>query len=192
MIARMSRLTSHASLFAAACLLAALALAPSAPAQDAPGPLTKSFLGMIDNARQNLEQSAELMPAESYEFRPTPEVRPFGEWIAHTAMSNYGFCSRIKGEPRPDVAHLEKLKAKPEIAKALRDSFEYCKASFDGLDDQKAMAEVTVGKSKYARVDPMLGLVRSLHSHYGTLAVYLRLKNIVPPSTARARQQQAR
>ena len=163
--------------------------APGAPAQDA-NPLTAAFLSSLRNVQQNLEESADLMPEEHYSFRPTPEVRPFGEWIEHTALSTYNYCSMIKGEPRPDTAYLEKLKTKAEISKALKDSLAYCAEAVKGLDDQKALAEVTVGKNKFPRVRPMFALIGSTNSHYGNIVVYLRLKNLVPPSTARAQRQQ--
>lgn len=170
-------------------LVCGLGLAPAevAQAQDS-NPLTAAFLSNLNNVRMNLEESADLMPEEHYGFRPTPEVRPFGEWIEHTALAVYNYCSMIKGEPRPDVSHLEKLKTKAEISKALKDSFAYCAEAVKDLNDQKALAEVTVGKNKFPRVRPMVSLIGSANSHYGNIVVYLRLKNLVPPSTARAQK----
>ncbi len=170
-------------------LAAGLAVFSAAACAQAANPLTSAFLDSYKNARLNLEQSAEVMPADGYDFRATPAVRTFGDWIGHTAQANYSFCSSIKGEVRPDLTKLHALKTREELSKALRESFEYCNAAFDGLDDQKALSSVTVGERHFARVQPMIGLIGSLNEHYGNIVVYLRLKGLVPPSTARAQQQ---
>ena len=153
-------------------------------------PITAAFTGVFNTAQRNLVESADLMPEEHYTFRPTPEIRQYGEWIEHTAMSVYNYCAMIKGEANPHAGHAMKLTTKAEISKALKDSFEYCAAAVKELDDQKALAEVTVGKNTYPRVRPMFQLVGSLNSHYGNIVVYLRLKNLVPPSTARTMKAQ--
>lgn len=155
--------------------MAAITLA----AQEA-NPLTTTFLNSLKSTQRNLEETAELMPEEGYSFRPTPETRPFGEWIEHTAASHYSFCSQIKGEARPDVAHLMQLKTKAEIVRALKDSYQYCADAVKGMDDQKALAQVR----------PIMSLIASDNEHYGNLVVYLRLKGLVPPSTARAQKAQ--
>ena len=167
-----------------------LALAPAGAQAQSGNPLTAAFMNSLNNVQRNLVESADLMPEEHYSFRPTPEVRPFGEWIAHTAVSNYNYCSMIKGEPNPHAGQAEKHTTKAEISKALKDSFEYCAAAVKDLDDQKALAEVTVGKNTFPRVRPMISLLGSTNEHYGNIVVYLRLKGLVPPSTARAQKQQ--
>jgi len=182
-----SRMTKTASLFAlAGSLWFALAAGP-ALAQDG-NPVTASFLGNLRNVQRNLEEAADVMPEEHYGFRPTPDVRTFGEWVGHTALSVYNYCSQIKGEPRPDIAQTEKLKAKAELSKALKDAFAYCAEAVKGLDDQKALTEVAVGNNKFPRVRPMVTMIGSMNSHYGSMAVYMRLKGQVPPSTARAQK----
>src|SRR5215469_15996348 len=48
----------------------------------------------------DLLKAADRMPAEDYDFRPTPEMRSFGQLIAHIADAQMGFCSAAKGQPR--------------------------------------------------------------------------------------------
>ena len=75
--------------------------------------------------------AAEKMPEESYSFKPTPEVRSFGQLVGHLADSNYFFCSAAAGETQP-VSDVEKSKftekqnfqqplpeASPELAKEI-------------------------------------------------------------------------
>jgi uncharacterized damage-inducible protein DinB len=39
--------------------------------------------------------AAEKMPEGSYSFKPTPDVRSFGQLIGHLADSQYFFCSSV-------------------------------------------------------------------------------------------------
>ena len=58
-------------------------------------------LGAARNAAQYLKtmltQAAEQMSEEDYAFKPTPEVRSFGQLLAHVADSSYLFCARATG-----------------------------------------------------------------------------------------------
>ena len=50
--------------------------------------------------RRNLAEAAEIMPADEYSFKPTPEVRSFAQLIGHVVFGNFYFCSQAKGEQR--------------------------------------------------------------------------------------------
>ena len=151
-----------------------LALAAVVPLFGAQGPFTEAITASYDRVKLNLVEAAASMPEEAYGFRPTPEQRPFGEWLTHTAAGNFAFCAGIRGiNPPSDTHTVETAKTKAEIQKALKDSFDYCDASLKDANDQSP-----------AR--PMVALVTSLNEHYGNLVGYLRSKGIVPPSTARS------
>jgi len=64
-------------------------------------------------------KSAELMPAESYGFKPAPTVRTFGGIIAHIADDQYTLCAAVKRENRHDAySQIEKtLSAKAVLAR---------------------------------------------------------------------------
>src|SRR5262245_65324740 len=43
-------------------------------------------------------KAADLVPADKYDYRPTPSVRTFGQLIAHIADSQNYYCARaVKG-----------------------------------------------------------------------------------------------
>ncbi len=159
----------------------------SGRAQDA-GPLTRAFQSRYEDVRKNLVGAAEAMPESNYGYQLTPEQRPFGEWIAHTAMGNYRFCSVVKGVAPPDTNYLHGLSAKAQLVKALEDSFGYCDAALQGMTDRKALQPVTVGDRQTAPVEGMIALLASANEHYGNLVGYLRSKQIVPPSSVRSRK----
>lgn len=167
-------------------LAVAFALA-SLPAAE--NPLTEAVKRAYNGAKLNLVETAEVMPQEHYEFRLTPPQRSFGEWIQHTALGNYNFCSQIRGETNTDRSQLRGLTQKSELVEALKQSFAFCDEALGRMDDRKAVTEVTVGGHKTVPVNAMVALVGSLNEHYGNLVGYLRTKGITPPSSARAKKR---
>jgi hypothetical protein len=137
----------------------------------------------------NLTQAAGKMPEADYGFKPgsTPEARTFAQVIAHIAQSQFGQCSAMKGTPNPmQGRNLEQeLKTKAEVTKALADSFALCDDHFAQTTDESATQFVKLGPNELTRAAALYGLVVHGNEIYGTAAVYLRSKNIVPPSTER-------
>jgi hypothetical protein len=128
--------------------------------------------------RRSLEASADAMPAEKYGFRLTDGQMSFAEWLIHSAQRNYTDCATLKGESAPDVAkQLETLKDKAAVSKALKDSFAYCAAALEGIDDQKVLSSAPMSNA-------FLHIVVHNNEIYGNIVGYLRASGIVPPSTA--------
>lgn len=169
---------------ALAALLATIA-APPLPAQTEPGqpdPLIATALAAAGYFEDMFTKAAEQMSEEDYAFKPTPEVRSFGQLLAHVADSNYFFCATVKGEP-PPASGVEKTKTtKADIQQALSESFAYCDGAYAAMTDAKARAMVEfMGKPR-----PALGvlLFRTHHAalHYGNAITYIRLRGQVPPA----------
>ncbi len=136
----------------------------------------------FNNVRQFLESAADAMPAEKYNFRLTPGQMTFGEWINHSTERNYVDCSTLRGEPNPmPKSKTDMLKEKDEIAKNLKDSFAYCVAAFDNLDDQKILSSPQMTAA-------FLHTVTHNNEIYGNVVGYLRVNGIVPPSTERMKK----
>lgn len=171
------------TLFLWPCFATSALLAQSA------NPLTDAVKARYRGIRQNLIETADVMPADAYSFKLTPAQRTFAEWIGHVAMGNFNFCSTIKGEKIPDTHALHSMTSKADLSKALRESFAYCDGALKEMTDQKALAENTVDGKKSYPVQGMISLVSSDNEHYGNLVGYMRSKGITPPSTARANQK---
>ncbi len=153
----------------------------------AQNPVTDAVKSAYDRMKQNLIETAEAMPESDYGYRLTAQQRPFGEWMKHTAMGNYGLCSAMRGVPVPETVHsIEGLNVKADIQTALKESFAYCDTVLSEMTDQKATSQITNNDRKIYPAQPMISLVASLNEHYGNLVGYLRSKGIVPPSTARS------
>ena len=143
---------------------------------------------MHASIRRNLAEAAEKMPAESYAFKPTPEVRSFAELLGHVVNANFFFCAQAKGEKSPATANYEKLREKAALVKGLNEALAYCDGAYDATTDANFMDMITVvgGAGGETRRGAMLGWNTTHNNeHYGNVVVYLRLKGIVPPSTAR-------
>lgn len=132
------------------------------------------FIGI----RKNLEAAADSMPGPKYSFKLTDDQMSFGEWINHSTERNYSDCATLKSEAAPEAAKkVAGLKDKTEVTQALKDSFAYCAAALEGIDDQKVLASPQMTYS-------LLHLVVHNNEIYGNIAGYLRSSGIVPPSTA--------
>jgi uncharacterized damage-inducible protein DinB len=142
--------------------------------------------------RRNLADAAQSMSAEEYAFKPTPEVRSFGELIGHLANANFFFCAQAKGEKSPGTANYEKTADKAALVKALNDSLAYCDSAYSGTTDANFAQLVKVAGPDATRQTSRGAMLmfNTTHNneHYGNIVVYMRLKNHVPPSTARAAQ----
>jgi hypothetical protein len=153
------------------------------------GALQRSF-----NVFSNyLVVAAEMMPESAYAFRPTPDVRTFGEQINHATGAHYSFCHQAGVPPgiqKKAVPNLRVVTTKADIVKALRDSITYCTAILAAATESWLMETAPdLGGSSS-------GLIPSVRAHafmygnvhtaedYGTITTYIRMSGLVPPSTA--------
>ena len=139
---------------------------------------------LYDQSKGWITKSAEQMPEANYSFKPTPEVRSFGQLIGHLANSQYEFCAPAKGEANPNKADFEKTTAKADLIKALNDAFAYCDAVFQ-MPDAKAMDQIDFFGSKGSRLWVLVFEIAHNNEHYGNIVTYLRMKGLVPPSSQR-------
>ncbi|HLN02018.1 MAG TPA: DinB family protein [Bryobacteraceae bacterium] len=152
-------------------------------AQSTADPLSAGIKGIYNIAKNNVARAAEKMPEENYAFKPTPDVRSFGQIVGHVADAQYMFCSAATGEKNP-APGIEKSKTtKADLVKALSDAFAYCDKAYDGMTDAHA-AEIV---KFFGRDQTKLTILafNSAHDmeHYGNLVTYMRIKGLVPPSS---------
>jgi len=135
-----------------------------------------------------LMKSAEKMPEESYGFRPVDTVRSYGQIVGHVADAQYLFCSIALGEKNPglDIEHTKNAKA--DLIAALNAAFAYCDKAYNTMTDASATQTIKLFGNDAPRLSALT--VNNMHDleHYGNLITYMRMKNIVPPSSE---QQQA-
>ena len=173
-------------------VLAALMALPGAvlaqqkpEAQSAPptNPITSSDKGLYSFVSGAVVAAAQKMPEENYAFRPTPEVRSFGQLVGHVADAQYMFCSLASGEPNP-AKGIEKTKtSKAELVAAVKDAVAYCNKAFDGMTDAKGSEMVKFMNFNLAKLTVLSLNTAHADEHYGNMVTYLRIKGIVPPTS---------
>jgi DinB superfamily len=134
--------------------------------------------------KPNILKAAEKMPAESYQFKPTPEVRTFARVVNHVIEAQMHSCGAVNGAGTGgDVKMPAETAGKAEILEALKASFAACDTAYAGTTDANMAEMVTAGQGKRSRLGILWGNVSHDNEQYATLALYLRLKGLVPPSS---------
>jgi uncharacterized damage-inducible protein DinB len=169
-------------------LLVAVAVSTGAFAAEPTNPLSAELVESYTIIKTNLLKMARKMPEDDYGFKPTPEIETFAQRVSHIARANLRTCAGSKGETRSlDTASKT---AKADVVAALQESFAYCDSVFQSLTDSSAQEMVSgrIGSppapEPRTRLSTVWNVVRHSNELYGYMAVYLRLKGVVPPSSS--------
>lgn len=154
-------------------------------AQQAPpaNPLTMGERMVYSYIVGNAVAGAEKMPEAQYGFKPTPDVRTFGQLVGHIADSNNMFCGMILEEP-PAATSVEKTKtAKADLVQALKDAVAHCNKAYDAMTDARGLEIAKLMGRQFPKLTVLSINTAHTDEHYGNMVTYLRLQGIVPPST---------
>ncbi len=131
----------------------------------------------------NVTKAAEKMPEDQYGFKASPDIRTYGGLIGHIADVQGRICAAAAGSTPPASAG-EKT-AKADLVAALNASFAVCDGVFDSLTDADASKTMSMGRggprSEFATLWQFI--IGHSNEEYGYLAVYMRIKGVVPPSS---------
>ena len=145
-------------------------------------PVTGTVKAQLARFSKNMVGAAELMPAEKYGFKPSPEMNSFGHVVMHIAQSNNGLCSKISGGAAPELK-IADSDPKEKLVAALKASFDYCAAELEKVDDSKLGDQMMLfGNRPASRATALIVLSDDWYDHYGAQAIYLRLNGILPPT----------
>jgi uncharacterized damage-inducible protein DinB len=170
------------------CVAVVLAAVTPVWAQAPANPFTGVVRASWDGVKKNVAGSAAAMPESEYGFKPAPTVRTFGQILGHLVNEHYAMCSGVKGEKNPQEAiDYEKTTAKADMVKALTASIAYCDAVYAGFSDGAAFGTIELFGEKHSKFGVLQLNVTHDSEHYGNLMTYLRMKGIVPPSSAPAK-----
>jgi hypothetical protein len=143
-------------------------------------PLIAETKGAYNSIKDYLTRAAAAMPEGNYSFKPTPDIRTFGALLGHIADHQMIYCSTARGARKQGDAASKTTKA--DLVAALAASFAECDAAWGSITDANA-TEMVGQRSKLGTL--ILDVVHS-NEEYGYMAIYFRLKGIVPPSTDRS------
>ena len=140
-----------------------------------------------------LVMAAEMMPESGYAFRPTPDLRTFGQQINHATGAHYSFCNQAgipPGVQKQGAPSLGAITSKPAIVAALKESIAYCNRILAAASEDWLSEPATgLGGSSSGLIQGIRAhafIYNAVHSaeDYGTITTYLRMQGVVPPSTA--------
>jgi uncharacterized damage-inducible protein DinB len=185
-----NRKLSSPLLLLATVAAAASAQGPaSASGQAAPAnPISISQNKMYTMLSGVVISAAEKMPEENYAFKPTSDVRSFGQLVGHLADSQYYFCSLAAGETKSSGGIEKNKTSKADLVAALKDAVSYCKSTYVGMTDVKGAEMVKLMNTDFARLAVLAANTAHDYEHYGNMATYMRLKGIVPPTSEKSAQ----
>lgn len=153
-------------------------------AQGPTNPISADLKSTWTQIKGYVARAADKLPEDQYSFKPTPEVRSFGQLIGHIADAQYMICGAAKGEQK--MLGIEKSKTtKAELIAALAESTAYCDTAYDSLTDASGAEMVKMFGRERPRMGALQMNVAHDYEHYGNLVTYLRMKGIVPPSSER-------
>jgi len=153
-----------------------------------PNPLTANAKIQFGALSGFVVKSAEKVPEELYAFRATPEVRSMAELYGHVADAMFSMCSTAAGAKPPRTGIEKAVTAKPALVAALKEGVTYCNSVYDSMTDQRGGTEtVPFVFGPTPRLSVLYFVVTHTYEHYGNLVTYMRLKNIVPPSSEPAK-----
>ena len=169
-------------IFLTLLLTSAYSLPAAAQGMALPPGIAAEIKQVYTSVKTNLLAAADAMPESNYDFRPAPEEMTFGGWVAHVADAQVGICSTLNGQTRKGDAASKTGKA--DLVAALKASFEECDKAYNAITDANATELVAYGRGQNARGGRLAYNTAHDQECYGSMAVYMRVKGIVPPSTA--------
>lgn len=145
-------------------------------------PLTGDARSDYTVVRNFIVRAAEKMPADDYSFKPTREVRSFGQLIGHIADDQYRYCSAVRGETKSSD-YEKNPPPKDALVAALRAAFAYCDATYEVVSDEAANRMVQFSGRELPTISVLTRHAGHACEHYGNVVVYMRLRGPVPPSS---------
>jgi hypothetical protein len=180
--------------------LAVLALSCSVHAQQPPAQPPAPLPGIIVEVKNaytaiqnNIVKAAEQFPADKLTWQPTPAVRSWARLLGHIVDDNNNACWMLAGEeqapPRVDTVDSPESPAnklsKDDLVKALKDSVERCNKAFANVNETN-MGERNGPAGRRSKLFSLIYNTSHTNEHYGNIVTYMRLNNLVPPSSVRS------
>jgi hypothetical protein len=173
-------------LFLAACLLSASA--QTAPPASAPSaapvkdPVTAGLRLLLPRSRNNTLGAITAMPADKFNYKPTPDQMSFAHLVVHIIGFNNAGCAKAADIAAPKVEELKETDSKDKLLAAATASYDFCAEALGKMDDSKLGDAIDIFGRQGPRALADLILASGWADHYADAAFYLRLNGILPPS----------
>ena len=155
--------------------------APAAAAVSA-NPVTDTVRSILERSSKNIIAAADAMPADKYNYKPTPDQITFGHLVVHIINSNNTLCGKYAAITTPTDKPAD-TDAKDKLMPQLKASFDVCTQALAKATDANLGEQIAVfGPKPVSRATALIILASSFADHYGMQAMYLRLNGILPPT----------
>jgi hypothetical protein len=149
---------------------------PTGPAAE----VQRGYTGL----KNNILKAADALPATDFQFRPTPDIRTYARVVNHITEAQLHSCGTVNKSAADTLPKVPAETAdKAAIVEALKASFAECDKAYASVTDTNLGDMFDLGKTKRSRIGLLWGNVSHDNEQYATLALYLRLKSLVPPSS---------
>ena len=162
--------------------LATLALVALPGLVAAQSPLATAFRNNAKDIGKNLMAAAELMPADKFNFKPTPAQMSWADIVVHLSGGNDYLCGTISGKKAPTRTKVAATDSKEVLVARLKETFAFCDGALAGLDDSKLSEQVPMFGGPVTRAAAELITTGDWADHYSQMAIYLRLNGLLPPT----------
>jgi len=163
-----------------------MAAAPAPAPTPSANPVSDALRAWEQRSGRNLIAAAEAMPAEKYNYRPTPAQMSFAQIQVHLANEgNDVLCGKTAGVEPPKRVAVDSTATKEQLVARLKETFQFCEQAFSKMDDSKLAESVSMFGMNLSRATAVLITVGDWADHYSQEANYLRLNNVLPPTAQR-------
>ena len=182
---------TKAGVIVAGCLALAAGLMAQGPGMgqgQAPPSLVAEVQTMYNTVRGYVTKAVEQFPEDKYTWAPTPQVRSWARLVGHIVDDQNGACfalaglperpARLETEDTPNSAANKMTKA--QLQKALVDGFALCEKAFAAVNPSNMLER----QGMRSKIGLLMFNTSHTNEHYGNVVTYMRLQNMVPPSTA--------
>lgn len=155
----------------------------SLKAQPADSLFMQAALKKLEHAKVYTLTVAELMPGESYGFKPVPEEMSFARQLLHLS-ENLGWLtsSYLKQDQNPVSKKELTITRKDSVIRVVQRSYDYAILALKEFDSNKLSEQVNFFAGPMNKLQ-IINLINDHQTHHrAQLMVYLRLKGIKPPS----------
>lgn len=138
-----------------------------------------------ERAKAYTKEYLDAASEETFSYKPTNEMRSFGQQMMHIAEANYGIGATAVGKASPvtfgQLEKSDKAKSKAEVTKAVMESYDFVIAGMKTMNDQQLQEMVKIFNFDMNKGTALEKAFEHQTHHRGQTTVYLRLKGITPP-----------
>ena len=156
--------------------------APPQTPEPVKNPVATALRTLLPRSRNNILGAITAMPADKFNYKPTPDQMTFAHLVVHIIGSNNSACAKVADVAAPKVEEAKETDAKDKLLAAATASFNFCGDALGKMDDSKLGDTVELFGGSFPRAMAALRLAGGWADHYSAAAQYLRLNGILPPS----------